>query len=222
MPCTVASLLPFAVKEPRKPGLVPGEFPINPSDGKTPSLLIVKDCVRSQFNEDFKPIPLPVPDAIVASSIVGDYLGGQQLVTPEACPGIFWVDGAYTQEEFEKKFGDKIKEAIDRQIAWFQNLTKAADDIWQQHHQHKFITDLQRTAARTLNYKREWLDDSADRIVKCPACMTLISKEAAICFACKAIVNAEKAAQFQFAGQYIPPAPQIPLPPTPVNPQLVK
>jgi hypothetical protein len=165
-----------------------------------PVLLRVDDGVRAQFNENYKIIDYPVGAAVIANSVVADYVLGQQLTSFEERPAIFWVEGAYTQDEFEKKFASKIKEAQERQIAWFQKLTKAGDDIWQQHHQHKFITDLQRSAARFLNYKREWLDDSTDRIVKCPACMTLISKDAALCFACHAIVNEEKAAKFKFAG----------------------
>jgi hypothetical protein len=143
---------------------------------------------------------MPVPAEEVSASIVNDYILGQLLTSTEQGPAIFWVNGEWSQADFEKKFEKEIKEAQARQIKWFQNLVKAADDIWQQHHQHKFIADLQRTAARFLNYKREWLEDSADKSVKCPACMTIISSEAAICFACKAIVNPEKAKQFQFAS----------------------
>lgn len=204
MSCTVASLIPFAVKEPVKPGLIPGEFPIGPSDGLRPVLLRVDDGIRSQFNENFKPIDFPVAAPVIANSIVADYILGQQLTSAEEGPALFWVEGTYTQEEFEKKFASRIKEVQGYQIAWFQKLTKVADDTWQQHHQHKFITDLQRSAARFLNYKREWLDDSTDRIVKCPACMTLVSKEAAICFACKCVLNPEKYKTFQFAGGAVP------------------
>jgi len=192
------------VKEPTNPGLCPGEYPIGPSDGLKPVLLIVKDGVRAQFNENFKVIDYPVAASIIANSVVADYILSQQLTSVEEKPALFWVEGIYTQDEFEKKFAAKIKTAQEIQIAWFQKLVKSADDQWQQFHQHKFITDLQRSAARFLNFKREWLDDSADRIVKCPACMTLISKEAAICFACKAIVNEEKAAKFHFAGSPAP------------------
>jgi hypothetical protein len=204
MACTVASLIPFAVKEPTKPGLFPGEFPIAASKEGHPSLLKIEGCVRSQYNENFKPIPMPVPNEVVANSIVTDYLAGQQQVNEYAGPAIFWVEGFYSVDEFEKKFSNQIAVAKERQILWFQELVKSADDVWQQHHQHKFITDLQRSAARFLNYKREWLDDSADRVTKCPACMTLVSKEAAICFACKCVLNADKYRAFTFAGAPAP------------------
>ena len=213
MSCTVASLIPFAVKEPTKPGLHPGEYPLGPSDGIKPVLLTVKDAVRGQYNENFKLIDFPVAASVVANSIVADYVLGQQLTSFEACPALFWVEGTYTLEEFEKRFAKEIRQAQDKQFAWFQVLVKAGDDQWQQFHQHKFITDLQRAAARFLNYKREWLDDSTDRTVKCGACMTLVSQSAAICFACHAILNEEKFKTFKFVGA---PAP------TPVSVQPVK
>jgi len=200
MPCTIASVLPFPVKEPNKPGLCPGEYPLGPSDGKRPVLLIVKDAVRPQYNEDFKIIDMPVPAKTVANSVVDDYVTSQQLTSEEACPGLFFVDGEYSQADFEKVFADKINEALNKQDRWFKTLVKDADDWWQQHHQHRFISDLARSAARFLNYKREWLDDSSDKTIKCPACMTYVSREAAICFACHAILNEEKYKALKFAG----------------------
>lgn len=200
MACTIASFLPFPIREPSKPGLCPGTFPIDASDGIKPAIFVVEDAVRAQYDENFKIIDMPVPASVVANSIIVDYILGQLQTDPDKGPGIFWVEGQFSADEILKRFPAKVKETQDKQTKWFQALVKSADDTWQQHHQHRFIADLQRTAARVLNYKREWLDDASDRSVKCPACMTIISRDASICFACKAIVNVEKAKQFQFAG----------------------
>ncbi len=200
MACTVASLVPFPIHEPIKP-LFPGDFPIGASDGKKPVLLVIKGAVRAQYNEDYKIIDMPVPAETVAASVVNDYVNGQMYTDTDAKPALFFVEGEWSQADFEKNFAKQIEQAVEQQDRWFRKLVSLADDIWQQHHQHKFIMDLQRWAARHLNYKREWLDDATDKIIKCPACMQLISRDAAICFACKCIVNPQKAAGFQFAGQ---------------------
>ncbi len=205
MPCTIVNLAPFAIDDPYKPGLHPGKFPIGPSDNGKPEILVVKNCSRAQFNENFKQFDMPVPDEEVAESVVNDYIIGQQLTSAKERPALFWVKGEIAKADVEKLCAKEIKEAIEKQIAWFQTLVKQADDEWQRWHQHKFITDLQRAAARYLNYKREWLDDSTDRIVKCPACMTLVSKEAAVCYACHAILNEEKYNKIKFAGQTVQP-----------------
>ncbi len=200
MACTICSLVPFAIKEPYKPGLHPGSFPMSPSENNKPVLTIIKGVTRAQFDENFKQISVIVPDEIAARSVVNDYILGQSYTSEEERPALFWVEGEWTKADFEKSFAKEIQKALDAQIAWFRKLVKIADDEWQHFHQHKMISDLQRTAAKMLNFKREWLDDSSDMITKCPACMTLVSQHATVCFACKCILNLEKFKEFQFAG----------------------
>jgi len=171
-----------------------------PSEGGKPILITIKNVTRAQFNENFAQISVPVPDEVVAASVVGDYILGQSNTSTVECPALFFVEGEWTQEGFEKSFVKEMKEALDKQTAWFRKLIKIADDEWQHWHQHKMISDLQRTAAMMLNMKREWLDDSSDMIVKCPACMTLVSQHASVCFACKCILDQKKYFAFQFAG----------------------
>jgi hypothetical protein len=200
MACTVCSMVPFAIREPYKPGLHPGTFPMAPSVNNEPVLTIIKGCTRAQYDENFKQIPMPVPDDVVAGSVVDDYILSQSYTSPDERPALFWVSGEWSVADFKKNFAKEMATALEKQTAWFRKLVKVADDEWQRFHQHKMISDLQRTAAGMLNYKREWLEDTADMITKCQACQSLISTQAAVCPACKCILNAEKYAKFQFAG----------------------
>jgi len=199
MPCTICSLVPFPINEPYKPGLHPGSFPMKASDGK-PILTIIKNVTRAQFDQDYKQISIGVPDEVVANSVVEDFVNGLSYTSADARPAIFYVEGEWSQADFEKSFQKEMEAAKERQITWFRTMVKIADDEWQHWHQHKMITDLQRTAAKMLNFKREWLDDSTDMIVKCPACMTLVSQHASVCFACKCVLDPKKYSQFQFLG----------------------
>jgi hypothetical protein len=170
------------------------------SENGKPVLTIIKNVTRAQFNENFAQISVPVPDDVAANSVVSDYILGQSFTSTEERPALFFVEGEWSQADFEKNFAKEMQAAIERQLNWFRKLVKIADDEWQHFHQHKMISDLQRTAALKLNMKREWLDDSSDMIVKCPACMTLVSQHASVCFACKCILDAKKYSAFQFAG----------------------
>ena len=198
MPATIVSLVPFPIKEPLKPGLLPGEFPMPASTGK-PVLLVVDTAMRPQYNENYNIIDFPVPASTVAKSVVDDYIKGQMMAEGDTGPGIFWVDEKCTLAEVEVKYDKKLKEAAARQDRWFRKLVTAADDSWAQHHQHKFIMDLQRFAAKYLNFKREWVDATEVRSVKCPACMTIVSDQAVVCFACHAILNEDKFKTIKFA-----------------------
>ena len=199
MACTICSLVPFAIQDPYKPGLHPGSFPMSPSDGK-PILTIIKGVTRAQFNENYQQISIGVPDETVAASVVDDYILGQSYTSDKERPALFWVNGEWSPVDFEKNFAKEIETAKQKQINWFKRLVTIADDEWQRWHQHKFITDLARTAAKELNMKREWLDDATDMTMKCPACQTYVSQHAAVCFACKCILDQKKYEKFQFAG----------------------
>lgn len=198
MECTVVSFVPFSIWA-SKPGLSPCEFSIPPSDDK-PSLLNVKDGFRLVFDQDSKPMDFPVPGEEIAGSIVNDYVSSLVFTDDTRKPAIFWVPGKFENSDtVEKTFKDKVVEAKQKQSDWFKFLVSVADDDWQLWHQHKVITDMQRHAAKSLNLKREWVQDNPDTFTKCASCMTLISVEAAVCFACKAIINQEKYSKFTYA-----------------------
>jgi uncharacterized protein YqjF (DUF2071 family) len=46
--CTVVSIVPFKINE-QKPGLIPGIFTIEASDGKNPQVLVVQDARHNVY-----------------------------------------------------------------------------------------------------------------------------------------------------------------------------
>jgi hypothetical protein len=152
------------------------------------------------MDQDFRYFPLDVDTGDVAKDVCEGYQTAQMGFDAHSKPGLFYVEGAYTDpDEVVKKFPKKIKEAEEMQRTWFKTLVKIADDDWARSPQHKHIGDLQRAAARYLNLERAWLDIDINSTVKCPACMSIVSTEAAVCFACKAVLDPAKFAKMKFA-----------------------
>ncbi len=58
-----------------------------------------------------------------------------------------------------------------------------------------FITDLERRAARQLGLEKPWLYDPKP-MAECPACAEKVKPGVAVCRACGAILDKEKAAQY--------------------------
>ena len=76
-----------------------------------------------------------------------------------------------------------------------RRLVAAADLEWERSHNPMFITDLERRAARELKLEKPWLYDPKPA-TECPACAERIKPGVAVCKACGAILDKEKAAQF--------------------------
>ena len=93
-----------------------------------------------------------------------------------------------------------------RRLEEFQRrLVAAADLEWERTRNPMFITDLERRAARQLNLEKPWLYDSKP-LAECPACAEKIKHGVAVCKACGAILDKEKAAQYGLG----PAAPEKP------------
>jgi len=200
--CTVVSLVPFAIPNIHKPGLVPAYFSI-PSAEKEIVLFPVADGARGQYLVDQdKWIELVVSAETIAKSLVFDYIMEQICIVPnEAEPAIFWVPGNFTDvAKFSKEFAGNIELAKKRQREWFLRLVQVADDDFKRTGQSRSVTDLQRYAARELGLTREWITNDPGMITRCKSCYSLVSTEAAICFACHAILNRAKYDTFEFAG----------------------
>ena len=83
-----------------------------------------------------------------------------------------------------------------RSLEEFQRrLVAAADLEWERTRNPMFITDLERRAARQLNLEKPWLYDSKP-LAECPVCAEKIKHGVAVCKACGAILDKEKAAQY--------------------------
>jgi predicted nucleic acid-binding Zn ribbon protein len=71
----------------------------------------------------------------------------------------------------------------------------AADLEWERTKNPMFITDLERRAARQLRLEKPWLYDPKP-MAECPVCAEKIKPGVAVCRACGAILDKEKAAQY--------------------------
>lgn len=200
---TVVSLVPFPIREP-KPGLVPPIFEIAAAKEGDFELLLIQDAHFGVYIDEARgTLRVTSPASTVAESLCNDYIQGQLMRNEYAYPGIFWVDGKQTKESIREKYSEELTKAAMAQIEWFKLLVAAADDDWARYHQHKMITDIQRFAGKTLGLtgKRDWLVDMVPDMPKtqCPACGGTILQNIVICPHCSAILDKERAKQFQFA-----------------------
>ncbi len=106
-------------------------------------------------------------------------------------PGLIAIRGDYTdRKEVATKFITEIMSARTAQNNWFMNLVAIADDIWSKSHSPVAISDLQRSAARMLDYQRDWLNPlPSEQIEKCPVCKSAINVGALKCIACGHILD---------------------------------
>ncbi|MHA2376731.1 MAG: hypothetical protein ACXAB9_11230 [Candidatus Thorarchaeota archaeon] len=209
---TLVSIMPWAIRE-KKPGLNPGEFMLPPGSVKEPALFVIKKAQIRMMDQDYRFYAMDIPLDKVAADVVNCY--NQALVGFEhevAVPGFFWVEGAYEDDEdmkaegaqtaLEKLKKDHYKTILDaekKMITWFQRLVRMADDDWAVLPQHQQISDIQRTAAKYVNVERPWLSTDVSESKRCPACMSIVQSAAAVCFACKAILDITKYEKMKFA-----------------------
>lgn len=192
--CTVVSLVPFAIKE-IKPQIIPGYFQIPPcKDGDIQCLPIGESIhwMESPFDK-MPPIKLTETPRAMAKSIVSDYIEAQIATDTDVAPGLFWVEGHFDKDKAKKELKEEIEKAKGRQHRWFINLVKIADDDWATSHQHKFISDIQRHAARALRVEAEWLSLYAEaNMVQCPLCKETVRPDAVVHNLCGFILKPDE------------------------------
>lgn len=204
---TIVSTLPFILTE-RKPGQIPHLYEIASAPTKdTLGITHIGDAWFPELvpfaDEKAPPRRIPISAEGVAEGIVNDYIGASLAVQYDILdngsrrlPGIFWVNGVKNGTQILETELIKVKQARLNTIAWFEALTKLADDAWQKFHQHIFISDLQRKACTYLGFKgREWNVDVVEQlasVASCPSCFSQVNKEAVICLNCKYILNKTK------------------------------
>jgi hypothetical protein len=208
---TLVSIMPWAIRE-KKPGLNPGEFMLKPGSVKEPALFVIKKAQIRMMDQDFRFYAMDIPLKQVAEDVVNCY--NHALVGFEhnvAVPGFFWVEGSYEDdpegtengmtalEKLKKDHYKSILEAEKKMRTWFERLVRMADDDWAVLPQHQQISDIQRTAAKYVNVERPWLSTDVSESKRCPACMSIVQSAAAVCFACKAILDIAKYEKMKFA-----------------------
>lgn len=198
---TVVSILPYPLWE-KKPGLVPGDFRIPYTEPGDFTLFNVERCQHSVYLDENRPrLVVPDPSDLVARSIAEDhktamvcYEGGV------AEPGISWVWGEYLnnangKQAFLQTHRALLSEMQDKQVEWYKRLLLMADDDWARYKQHKFITNLQRTAAGVLGQtNREWMIEHKieEALSKCKFCFVQVHPQACICPSCHGIIDEER------------------------------
>lgn len=197
---TIISVLTFAIRE-VKPGIFPTNIfaipTVAPGDIE---VITVEKGYYDVYVGDGKHLRQSEEAVVIAKSICNDFNNSQLGIDTDAYPGLFYVEGRWLKDEAKKRFSTEISHAKAKQNAWFVRLCRLADDDWARTHQHKMISDLQRNAACSLGWTREWLAETPvgdARLVPCPFCQTLLKPEALVCATCKEIVKPEEYAKLK-------------------------
>lgn len=197
MICTIVSLVPYEVKD-SKPGIIPSDYTVPPSNGIIPSLLIVQNANCPLYRGSEMPnFNMVIPGEELARSLVNDYIRAQLIYSEDAHPALFWVPGEEKDGNIViTKYNKELEKSRTIQNNWFKKLVESADDEWNRNHQHKAITDIQRFACRSLGLTevKEWYTSPEPvPMIKCPACMTMVEGASVVCKNCKHILNKSKA-----------------------------
>ena len=102
--------------------------------------------------------------------------------------GVFVCAGAEPTEE-------ELSLARHRLEAFYTDQVRIGDQEWERTHNHQFITDVQRRAARWLGVEKDWCYEPKP-MVDCPACGEKLKPGVAVCKSCGAVLDREKALKF--------------------------
>lgn len=200
---TLISIVPFKIQE-FKPGIYPGFFELAPCKNNVPEILNIQDSVYHVEIDENRTITVKCQAEDIAKSLVSDYVVSnlQYSIEANAAPGFMWKPGKLSVNDVLMKFGDDLAALRVTQMNWFSRLVQLADDDWEKSRQHKFISDMQRFAAKALGLDKPWIITPQTielRTEKCPACQTLVMPEAIVCSQCRCVLNFEKYEKLKFA-----------------------
>jgi hypothetical protein len=208
----ISSLVSFSKREFREhiPGMQMSDYFIPASMNSMPEILLVADSYYYKPTLDQEQDRVFVPSEQIVESLVHMHRTSQMLYkpTPATYPAVFGlVNQAVTPDLLQKpEFQPLIRESLEAQRRWFISLVQMADDDWMRLHNHRMISDIQRTAAVELGLEREWLFDLPDfadmrekvEPVGCPFCAALlIDPNAPICPNCGKVHNPVRLAEIE-------------------------
>jgi len=128
--------------------------------------------------------------SVVANAIVNDYVKSQIGYSPQACPGMFVVEGKLSINDVQKNCKKELADAQARQMAWFSTIFQMAEDEWQRNPKLSAVTATQRLAAKILGRKPVWLIEATPTLLRpCPFCTVDIKGDAIICPHCHQVIN---------------------------------
>jgi hypothetical protein len=198
--CTIVSVVPFTIRE-FKPTLYPCDYiiPAAPYPNGVSSLIINGAMGFIYLDGERGQLRVNIAAEEVADSLVNDYARSHVGIRENARPGLFFEVGDWEPEQAKKQFPDRIKKAMESQREWFKNLVTLADDDWARYRQYKFVSNLQRIAAKHLNLERPWISVALEDEQICPACRSKIDPLAVICGSCKFILKPDQYKTMTFA-----------------------
>lgn len=204
---SIISIVPVKIKSERKGAMYPDTFEIPASIDDNPQILIVGDGFSRVYlgsGNSKEWVRTPILSSALAESIVADYLRSCICIKEGCEPGIFSVSNKEVKD-VQKECLAQLIAAKARQLRWFEELIRTADDDWTKSgHRHNSISDLQRIIAKRLGLSKEWLfvtkDDLPSDMMKCPACREIIERAAVICSHCHLILKPEEHKKLQFVG----------------------
>ena len=174
----------------------------SPHDGEAYALTPVRSCKAMMDLGDKRTMEFPISAREIAEDIAREINSDSG---EGSYHGVFVAAGSEpTQIE--------LAEARRKLDEFHRRLVAAADLEWERTHNPMFITDLERRAARELKLEKPWLYDPKPA-TECPACAERIKPGVAVCKACGAILDKEKAAQFGLVASVSHPETASPKPP---------
>lgn len=200
---TVFSIVPFPITE-VKPGLFPNTFSLPASKNNKPVALTIGTCIHYVYIDgDRGSLQVRDSSAEVAKSICEDYINSQLGINEGAYPGLAWLPGEITAEQFADQWPQTLAELKVAQRNWFGILCRIADTDWKRYQQHNVISEFQRIAARDIGLKPEahlWMDQAVPEAeLTCPMCGSAHKPAQVICLGCKFILNQDEYAEANFA-----------------------
>jgi hypothetical protein len=134
---------------------------------------------------DKRVLDFPITARAIAEDIARE-------VNSDAGEGSFF--GVFVCEALQPTEAE-LDEAHAKLAEFYKRLVFTADQEWERTHNYMLITDVQRRAARALGLEKEWSYDPKP-MADCPACGEKVKPGVAVCRACGAVLDREKAEQF--------------------------
>lgn len=200
---TVFSIVPFDILS-FKPGIYPGSFNIpkclNQNEPQSLVVGISRHLMIIGGKKD--PIAIDTPSYMIARAIVKDFLDAQLFTTPEAAPGITFIQGSVSSEQFRTEHKGLHEQMKAMQKNWFFNLIRETDTDWKKTHNLRVASDQAKFAARFLGLEKEWTRDEIVALewLECPSCLVKNNPKAVVCNNCRCILNQEEYAKLKFAS----------------------
>lgn len=197
----ISSLVSFAKRSIHEeiPGMQCASYELDASKDGIPSILYVEDSFYYKPDIDGNQDMIKVSSKDIVLSLVHMHITSQLAYVPnQQHPALMaFPEEKVTAESLKSNEKQRITVADNllKQRKWFLALVRMADDDWQQYQRHNMISDIQRTAARELGLKRDWLMTIEDEstIASCPFCgSNLMNPTAPICPVCGKVHNPAK------------------------------